>query len=130
MSIHRSRSKGSSGSHSKHIPTPPPLPPVRSAHISKSHTLKNKTQPFHSGATIAYDGAGRVVWLKDVETGKIYFNISLFNQHSLGDFLHDFVFAFQKRFLTTHRLTNHLDIDIIQTVRRIHTLRILFTPRV
>jgi hypothetical protein len=74
MSIQRTRSKGSSGSRSKHIPTPPPLPPVRSANMSKSHTLKNKTQTFHSGATIAYDGAGRVVWLKDVETGKIYFN--------------------------------------------------------
>jgi hypothetical protein len=71
MSGRRSKSSHSPG---KHIPTPPPLPPVRSAQMSKSHTLKNKTQPFHSGATIAYDGAGRVVWLKDVETGKIYFN--------------------------------------------------------
>ena len=68
MSSRRSHSSG------KHIPTPPPLPPVRSANMSKSHTQKNKTQMFHSGATIAEDGAGRVVWLKDVQSGKIYFN--------------------------------------------------------
>jgi hypothetical protein len=40
----------------------------------RSATVKQKTQSVHTGATIAYDGIGRVVWLKDIESGKIYFN--------------------------------------------------------
>ncbi len=74
MSIQRTRSKGSSGSRSKHIPTPPPPPIMRSVKTLKTPTFKNMQSSFHSGATIAYDGIGRVVWLKDVENKKIYFN--------------------------------------------------------
>jgi hypothetical protein len=65
----------SSSSKGKHIPTPPPLPAMRSqVKTWKTPTLKNKSQSYHSGATIAKDGRGRVVWLKNLETGKIIFN--------------------------------------------------------
>lgn len=37
-------------------------------------TMKTNTQSFHSDATIARDGLHRVVWLKHIRTGKIYFN--------------------------------------------------------
>jgi len=71
MSVKRS----SSSSKGKHIPTPPPLPAMRSpVKTWKTPTLKNKSQSYHSGATIAKDGRGRVVWLKNIETGKIIFN--------------------------------------------------------
>jgi hypothetical protein len=73
MSVRRSNSSGSR--HSKGIPTPPPLPMMRSARTLKMSSFKKNAQSsFHSGATIAYDGIGRVVWLKDVEKKKIYFN--------------------------------------------------------
>ena len=73
MSSKRKHSKGSHSS-GKHIPTPPPLPTIRSFKPMRSATVKQKTQSVHTGATIAYDGIGRVVWLKDIESGKIYFN--------------------------------------------------------
>jgi hypothetical protein len=73
MSSKRTQSKGSHSS-GKHIPTPPPLPTIRSFKPMRSATVKQKTQSVHTGATIAYDGIGRVVWLKDIESGKIYFN--------------------------------------------------------
>jgi hypothetical protein len=61
--------KSSSGK--KGIPTPPPLPSLRSIKVSRKSPEEMKVIR-HSGATIGYDGLGQVNWLKDVSTGKIY----------------------------------------------------------
>jgi hypothetical protein len=67
--LYMSLRKSSSGK--KGIPTPPPLPSIRSSKVSRKSPVEVKVI-HHSGATIGYDGLGQVNWLKDVSTGKIY----------------------------------------------------------
>ena len=68
MSFRHSNSIKRSRSTEKHIPTPPPLPQMR----SKVEKTTTKTKKVYNGATIGYDGFGRPNWLIDLSTDKIY----------------------------------------------------------